>query len=89
MGDPVRLRQVVLNLVGNAIKFTEKGEVVLRVELESQDSEGMALHFAVSDTGIGIPPKSRRLSSNPSRKPIPPPRAATAALAWGSPSLRG
>ena len=65
MGDPVRLRQVILNLVGNAIKFTEKGEVVLRVELESQDSEGMALHFAVSDTGIGIPPEKQALIFEP------------------------
>ncbi len=64
-GDPVRLRQVILNLVGNAIKFTEKGEVVLRVELESQDSEGMALHFAVSDTGIGIPPEKQALIFEP------------------------
>ncbi len=65
IGDPVRLRQVILNLVGNAIKFTEKGEVVLHVELESQDSEGMALHFAVSDTGIGIPPEKQALIFEP------------------------
>jgi PAS domain S-box-containing protein len=65
VGDPVRLRQVVLNLIGNAIKFTEKGEVVLRVELESQDAEGMSLHFAVSDTGIGIPAEKRELIFEP------------------------
>jgi two-component system sensor histidine kinase/response regulator len=63
--DPVRLRQVILNLVGNAIKFTEQGEVVLRVELESQDTEGMSLHFAVSDTGIGIPPEKQQLIFEP------------------------
>jgi two-component system, sensor histidine kinase and response regulator len=65
VGDPVRLRQVILNLVGNAIKFTEKGEVVLRVELESQGSDGMSLHFAVSDTGIGIPAEKQQLVFEP------------------------
>src|SRR5665213_2241871 len=65
VGDPVRLRQVILNLIGNAIKFTEKGEVVLRVELESQTDDGMSLHFAVSDTGIGIPPEKQALIFEP------------------------
>ena len=65
VGDPVRLRQVILNLTGNAIKFTEKGEVVLRVEVESQNSEGMSLHFAVSDTGIGIPAEKQALIFEP------------------------
>jgi two-component system, sensor histidine kinase and response regulator len=65
VGDPVRLRQVILNLVGNAIKFTEKGEVVLRVELESQDPDGMSLHFSVSDTGIGIPADKQQLIFEP------------------------
>jgi signal transduction histidine kinase len=56
-GDPVRLRQLLVNLVGNAIKFTEKGEVVIRVEVQA-DAEGKPrLHFAVADTGIGIPPE--------------------------------
>jgi two-component system, sensor histidine kinase and response regulator len=65
VGDPVRLRQVILNLVGNAIKFTEKGEVVLRVESESQAPGGMSLHFAVSDTGIGIPAEKQQLIFEP------------------------
>ncbi len=54
IGDPGRWRQIVVNLVGNAIKFTERGEVVLRVELASSDSGGDTLHVSVADTGIGI-----------------------------------
>jgi len=55
VGDPGRLRQVLVNLVGNAIKFTERGEVDLRVGIESQGEDWTALHFCVTDTGIGIP----------------------------------
>ena len=53
-GDPTRLRQVMINLLGNAIKFTDHGEVVLRVELDRADEEGVVLHFVVRDTGIGV-----------------------------------
>ncbi|MBV9771580.1 MAG: GAF domain-containing protein [Bryobacterales bacterium] len=61
VGDPVRLRQVILNLVGNAIKFTERGEVVLRAEIESEDKDYTTLHYTVKDTGIGIPPEKQKL----------------------------
>ena len=53
-GDPGRLRQVLINLMGNAVKFTEKGEIILRVRLEQDEKEEVVLKFDVSDTGIGI-----------------------------------
>jgi two-component system sensor histidine kinase/response regulator len=60
VGDPVRLRQVLLNLLGNAVKFTDLGEVILRVEREPMQ-EGIGLHFSVRDTGIGIPADRQKL----------------------------
>ncbi|MEO7999616.1 MAG: MHYT domain-containing protein, partial [Gemmatimonadaceae bacterium] len=54
IGDPGRLRQIILNLTGNAIKFTAAGEVVLRVEFDTSDIGKPLLHFSIRDTGIGI-----------------------------------
>jgi signal transduction histidine kinase len=54
-GDPVRLRQVLVNLLGNAIKFTHSGEIGVCVDLKQQDTSRVVLHFSVRDTGIGIP----------------------------------
>ncbi len=54
-GDPTRLRQILVNLVGNAIKFTEKGEVVVEVASQEETADEVVLHFAVRDTGRGIP----------------------------------
>jgi len=56
LGDPGRLRQVIVNLVGNAIKFTERGEILMSVTQEAESSGAVSLHFAIKDTGVGIPP---------------------------------
>ncbi len=56
VGDPGRLQQIIVNLAGNAIKFTERGEVVVAVRQESVGNGEVGLHFSVRDTGIGIPP---------------------------------
>jgi two-component system, sensor histidine kinase and response regulator len=65
VGDPGRLRQIVVNLVGNAIKFTEAGEVVVRAHLRDQSADGFRLHFEVADTGIGIAPDKQQLIFDP------------------------
>ena len=64
-GDPGRLRQVITNLVGNGIKFTERGEVSLRVTVIEQDEQNVTLRFAVRDTGIGIAPDKLPLLFQP------------------------
>jgi two-component system, sensor histidine kinase and response regulator len=60
IGDSIRVRQVILNLAGNAIKFTAQGEVELDAALEAQASEGLLLHFVLRDTGIGIPVEAQQ-----------------------------
>jgi signal transduction histidine kinase/DNA-binding response OmpR family regulator len=55
LGDPSRIRQMIVNLVGNSIKFTERGEIFVSVELEAETCETLRLHFAIRDTGVGIP----------------------------------
>ena len=68
IGDALRLRQIIVNLVANGIKFTEKGEVGLRVWVKSAETDALTLHFAVSDTGIGIAPDQQQLIFEPFRQ---------------------
>jgi len=65
LGDPGRLRQILVNLVGNAIKFTPRGSVTVDVELESEVSDDIRLRFSVADTGIGIAPERREAIFHP------------------------
>jgi signal transduction histidine kinase/ActR/RegA family two-component response regulator len=67
-GDPTRLRQVLLNLVANAIKFTDRGGVFIRVTLEGEVSGSNRLRFEIQDTGIGIPVDTRKLLFEPFRQ---------------------
>ena len=55
VGDPVRLRQILTNLVGNAVKFTETGDIVLEAAVRGESAAGVALRLSVRDSGIGIP----------------------------------
>jgi two-component system, sensor histidine kinase and response regulator len=61
VGDPGRLRQIIVNLVGNAIKFTDYGEVIAYVEVQSRTAEDVFLHFTIADTGIGIAAEKQRV----------------------------
>ncbi len=60
-GDPARIRQVLVNLGSNALKFTDKGEVVIRAELVEENDQTAIILFSVTDTGIGIPPEKQKL----------------------------
>lgn len=64
-GDSSRLRQVIVNLVGNAIKFTDEGEVALKVSTQAGNGELCTLHFTVSDTGVGIPAEKQKTIFDP------------------------
>ena len=60
VGDPTRLRQVLTNLLGNALKFTAKGEIVVEAQVAGQDADAVSVHFSVRDTGIGISVEQQR-----------------------------
>ncbi len=64
-GDSNRLRQIVVNLVGNAIKFTNEGEIALKVRVDSEEHGDHVMHFMVSDSGVGIPPEKLELVFQP------------------------
>lgn len=64
-GDANRLRQILYNLLGNAIKFTDSGSITLQVRVINEDNAGVTLHFSVADTGIGITPEKQRLLFQP------------------------
>ncbi len=68
LGDPLRLRQVLVNLVGNAVRFTDRGRVSVRVGLESQTGSEAVIHARVTDSGVGIPPEKHRLIFDPFRQ---------------------
>jgi len=61
IGDPVRIRQILLNLLANAVKFTEQGEIVATAAIQEEDDSTVLVHFSVRDTGIGIPREKQRL----------------------------
>jgi two-component system, sensor histidine kinase and response regulator len=65
MGDPGRLRQILTNMLSNAVKFTEKGEVVVSLGIEERLADRVRLHFQVRDTGIGIPPEKLKIVFDP------------------------
>jgi signal transduction histidine kinase/DNA-binding response OmpR family regulator len=58
-GDPTRLRQILVNLIGNAIKFTSKGEVIVQIKTQEESEDNILLHFTVRDTGVGIGPEKQ------------------------------
>jgi signal transduction histidine kinase/ActR/RegA family two-component response regulator len=64
-GDPVRLRQILVNLGSNAVKFTERGEIVIRACLEREDEKSATIRFSVRDTGIGIPENRQDILFSP------------------------
>jgi len=65
LGDAIRLRQILINLVGNAVKFTERGEIVVKVEKMGESDDAFEVHFLVSDTGIGIPSDKHKVIFEP------------------------
>jgi PAS domain S-box-containing protein len=61
LGDPLRLRQILLNFTDNALKFTERGSIVIKVAAGEENEREQCLHFSIADTGIGIPPEQREV----------------------------
>ena len=87
MGDPLRLGQVLLNLVGNAVKFTESGEVFFEIQLAGCDATHAQVLFSVKDTGIGMTPEQMAKLFVLSPRQTHPLHAATVVPAWAWPSV--
>ncbi len=68
IGDATRIQQILINLVGNALKFTERGQILVVVRQDSRTERSTKLHFSVTDTGIGIPPEKHHLIFEPFRQ---------------------
>jgi signal transduction histidine kinase/CheY-like chemotaxis protein len=82
LGDPGRFRQIVTNLMGNAIKFTDRGEVSATLAVESSGSGQPLLRVEIHDTGIGLTPEQQARLFRSSRRPTARPRAASVAPVW-------
>ena len=65
VGDPDRLRQIILNLAGNAVKFTDSGDIIVAVKVDSRTESDVTFHFQCRDTGIGIPLDKQQLIFDP------------------------
>ena len=87
-GDPTRLKQILMNLLSNALKFTEHGHVLLEVSSRQTQDGSRRLVFCVSDSGIGMRQRFWLSCSNPSPRATPAPRAAMAAAGWAWPSAK-
>lgn len=83
VGDALRLRQILMNLAGNAIKFTDFGEVVVSLRARRSGADQVVLDVAVRDTGIGIAPENQARIFEGFTQPSPAPHAASVAPAWG------
>lgn len=83
IGDPLRMQQIIVNLLGNAIKFTESGNIDIRVEKRALSNNRMELEVQIHDTGIGISEKQQSQLFGRSARLTPVFHAATAAPGWG------
>ena len=88
IGDPGRIRQILVNLIGNAIKFTEHGETLVTIGEEHRAADHSLLRVEVQDTGLGIPADQQRKYSKRSRKRIAPWPENMEARDWGSRFVR-
>ncbi len=79
IGDPQRIAQILINYVQNAIKFTQKGEVVIALRIDAEDAQGLVLHGEVRDTGMGLTQSQMAQLFQPFTSPIPPSPAGLAA----------